>query len=155
MSSIPRFVEYAAAFEKAYAARDFSLVAPYFHEDAVYDLGLPELAPEPLVGRDAILAGFGGITDGFDRRFASRAVVLLEGPREEDGAVWLRGRADYTSPKAPPLSFELEETAHFDGDRIRRLEDRYTPDEVTRLLAYAAAHGAVLGLAEGWMSGGR
>lgn len=151
MSSIPHFVEYAAAFEKAYASGDWSLVAPFFHEDAVYDVGLPELVAEPLTGRDAILAGFERITAGFDRRFASRAVVLLEGPREEDGAVWLRGRADYTSPKAPPLSFELEETARFDGDRIRRLEDRYAPATVEALLAYAAEHGAVLGLAEEWV----
>lgn len=151
MSSIPRFVEYAAAFEKAYASGDWSLVAPCFHEDAVYDVGLPELVPQPLEGRDAILDGFDVITGGFDRRFASRAVVLLEGPREEDGAVWVRGRADYTSPIAPDLSFELEETARFEGGRIRRLEDRYTPGTVERLLAYAAAHGPGLGLAEAWI----
>lgn len=151
MSAIPRFVEYAAAFEKAYASRDWSLVAPYFHEDAVYDVGLPEWVPEPLCGRDAILEAFDVVTDGFDRRFASRDLALLEGPHEEDGAVWVRGRADYRSPRAPDLSFELEETARFEGDRIRRLEDRYAPATVERLLAYAAAHGPALGLAETWL----
>ena len=85
----------------------------------------------------------------FDRRFTSRALVPLEGPRERDGSVWVRGRADYTSPLAPDLSFVLEETAHFDGDRIARLEDAYEPEVVERLLEYAARYGQVLGFPAG------
>ena len=144
--SIPRFMEYAAAFEKAFVSDDWSLVAPFFHEDAVYELGLPERFGERAEGRDAVLACFASLIAGLDRRFATRNVVLLEGPREEAGRVWLRGRADYTHPDAPDLSFELEETAHFDGDRIRRLEDRYSADTVARLLDYVAEHGEALGL---------
>jgi hypothetical protein len=47
---------------------------------------------------------------------------------------------------APDLSFELEETATFSGDRIRYLEDRYDESARTALADYVAAHGAVLGL---------
>jgi hypothetical protein len=146
MSSIPRFVAYAAAFEKAYASDDWSIVAPFFSEDAVYEVGLPAPMGGRFAGRAAILAYFKQVLDGFDRRFASRAVILLAGPREDGAAVWVRGRADYTSPLAPDLSFELEEIATFSGDRIQQLEDRYDDAARAVLADYLAAHGAALGL---------
>ena len=79
---IPRFGAYAAAFEKAYAGDEWSLVEPFFAEDAVYDAGLPELLGGRIEGRAAILAYFRDVLNRFDRRFASRRVELLEGPRE-------------------------------------------------------------------------
>jgi hypothetical protein len=147
MSPIPRFAAYAAAFEKAYASDDWSLVEPFFTEDAVYEAGLPDLLGGRIEGRDAILGYFKRVLDGFDRRFVSRAVVLLDGPRADGDAVWLRGRADYTSAIAPDLSFELEEIATFAGDRIRRLEDRYDAATRDALARYFEQHGAALGLA--------
>ena len=146
MSSIPRFAAYAAAFEKAYASDDWSLVAPFFSEDAVYEVGLPEPMGGRFAGRAAILAYFKRVLDDFDRRFATRAVSALEGPRETGAAVWVRGRADYTSPFAPDLSFELEEIATFAGDRIQHLEDRYGEAARAAIADYVAAHGDRLGL---------
>lgn len=146
--SIPRFAEYAAAFEKAYSSDDWSVVEPYFTEDAEYEVGLgPPFTPESgscLRGRDAVLAYFKKSLDAFDRRFATREVVLLEGPREDGDAVWIRGRADYTSPLAPDFSFELEEIATFAGNAIRRLEDRYDAATIAAVDAYIAAHGETL-----------
>jgi hypothetical protein len=143
--SIPRFAEYAAAFEKAFASDDWSVVAPFFSEDAEYEVGLgPPFTPESgscLRGRDAILGYFKKALDAFDRRFATREVVLLEGPLADGNTVWIRGRADYTSPVAPDLSFELEEIATFAGDVICRLEDRYDDATIAAVDAYVAAHG--------------
>jgi len=143
---IPAFAKYAAAFEQAYASDDWSIVAPYFAEDAVYEVGLPDPFGGRFAGRDAILAYFRFVLDGFDRRFATREIALVEGPRADGDAVWIRGSARYTAPGVPPLVFELEESAVFDGDRIRRLEDRY--DDATRaaLVAYLREHGAKLGI---------
>jgi hypothetical protein len=149
MSAIPRFAAYAAAFEKAYASDDWSQVETFFHEDAVYEVGLAPPMGGRFEGRDAILAYFKTVLDGFDRRFATRSVHLLEGPREEDGAVWIRGRAVYTAAGLPDLDFTLEEITRFDGDRIRRLEDRYAAEERERIERYAAEHGPKLGLAFG------
>jgi len=147
MASIPRFAAYAAAFEQAFASDDWSHVEPFFAEDAVYEV--KNLAP-PLggcfEGRAAVLACFRSVLDGFDRRFASREVELVEGPREEGGAVWLRGRARYCAEGVPELVFELEETAHFAGERIRRLEDRYDAANREIIERYLAAHGAKLGI---------
>lgn len=149
MGSIPRFAEYAAAFEKAYASDDWSLIEPFFTEDAVYEAELPAPLGGRFEGRDAILAYFKAVLDGFDRRFASRTVTLVAGPTEQGATVWIRGRADYTSPLAPDLTFELEETAEFEEDRIRRLRDVYDEETREALLDYLAAHGAALGLGTG------
>jgi hypothetical protein len=146
-SSIPAFARYAEAFEKSYASDDWSHVEPCFTEDAVYDAQLPEPLGGRFAGRAAILDYFRRVLDGFDRRFASRTVGLVEGPREEGDSVWVRGRARYTAPGVPDLEFELEETAWFTPDgRIRRLEDRYDEATLRRLEAYLAAHGPALGL---------
>ena len=146
MSLIPRFAAYAAAFEKAYASDDWSLVEPFFTEDAVYEVGLAPPLGGRFEGRERILAYFKAVLDHFDRRFASREVGLVAGPRESADSVWVRGRGFYRAPGVPDLAFELEETAWFDGDRIRRLEDRYDVGVRDALEAYRAAHGAKLGL---------
>jgi len=146
VGDVERFGAYAAAFEKAYAENDWASLEPFFHEDAEYDAGLPGLLGGVVAGRDAILAWFDRVLNGFDRRFESRTVSLLEGPEMRDGAVWLRGRAAYTARGAPDLAFDLEETARFEDGRIRRLADRY--DEATRrsLADWLEAHGDALGI---------
>jgi len=142
-----RFTAYFLAFEDAYKSDDWSGVEPFFHEDAVYEVGLPEPFGGVFEGRDAILAYFKRILDGFDRRFASRTVTGLEGPLLEGDAVRIRGRADYTGGGAlPDVGFELVEIVTFDGDRIRRLEDRYDAEATAIVDAYLEAHGAHLAL---------
>jgi len=147
MSSLARFGAYAAAFEKAYATNDWSVLEPFFTEDAVYEVGLGPPLGGRFEGRAAILRYFERVVDGFDRRFASRAVALLEPPRENGASVWIRGSATYRGPGVPDFVLELEESAEFEGDRIRRLEDRYEPAMARALDRYLAAHGPKLGLA--------
>ena len=146
MSALRCLVAYAAAFEKAYADDDWSVVEPVLSEDAVYDAGLPGVLAGWIEGRDAILAHFRDVLDRFDRRFASRRVEVVDGPHEEGDAVWVKGRAIYTVDGVPDLAPELEETARFSGDRIRHLEDVYEPAKKERLGTYVKAHGARLGL---------
>ena len=146
MSQSARFGQYAAAFEKAFVNDDWSVVEPFFTEDAVYEVELDPPMGGRFEGRDAILAYFKQILDDYDRRFESREIEILDGPREEGDSVWLRGTATYRSPGVPPIVLELEETAHFDGDRIRRLEDAYDPSMKERIAAYLKEHGAKLGI---------
>lgn len=149
MSKIPRFAAYAAAFEQAVETDDWSLVEPFFTEDAVYEVPLGPPLGGRFEGRAAILRYFKRVLDGFDRRFASRELALLEGPREEADSVWIRGSATYRAAGVPDFVLELEETAHFEGDRIRRLADRYEPAMEKAIDAYVAAHGLKLGLVNG------
>ena len=143
---LPLFVKYAAAFEKAYQSDDWSPVADYFTADAVYEVDLPEPMGGRFDGREAILAYFKRVLDAFDRRFASRAIRLVKGPRADGDAVWIRGGVRYTAGGLPDLYFELEETVRFDGERIRRLEDRYDAADLQVIEAYLRAHGTELGI---------
>ena len=148
MSRIARFARYAAAFEEAYESNDWSLLEPFFTEDAVYETGdIPAPLGARSEGRDAILAYFDRVLNGFDRRFATRKIALVEGPREDGDTVWIRGSVVYTAPGVPDLRFELEEITTFRGDRICHLEDRYDDATMKAVLDYANTHGAKLGLA--------
>ena len=146
MSLTQRFGAYAAAFEKAYATDDWSPIESFFAPDAVYEVHLGPPLGGRFDGRDAILAYFVRALDGFDRRFASREIELLEGPRESADSVWIRGRAIYRADGVPTLSFDLEETVTFGGDLIVRLEDQYDAANRAAIEDYVAAHGAKLGL---------
>ena len=146
MSKIARFAAYANAFEKAFANDDWSLVEPYFTDDAVYEVGAEPPMGGVFEGRAAILAYFEQVVNAFDRKFASRELALLEGPKEEGDSVWIRGTATYRARGVPEFVLELEETVHFAGDRIERMEDRYEPAMKEAIAAYLAEHGAKLGI---------
>ena len=146
MSKTAHFGVYAAAFEKAYVSDDWSVVEPFFTEDATYHIDLDPPMGGCIEGRAAILAYFKDSLDGFDRKFDSRDLALLEGPKEDGESVWVRGRATYRAAGVPDFVLELEETAHFEGDRIRRLEDCYDSAMKQQISAYLNEHGAKLGI---------
>lgn len=146
MSHLARFGAYAAAFERAFESDDWNEVGEFFAEDAVYEVGLPMLGASRVEGRAAILAWFREVLDRLDRRFATRELTLLEGPKEEGDRVWLRGTATYTAEGVPDFVLELEETLHFRDGLITTLEDTYTPEATAALVDYLAAHGAGLGI---------
>ncbi len=146
MSKIACFAAYAAAFEKSFASDDWSFVEPFFTEDAVYEVDLEPPMGGVFEGRKGILAYFKQVLDGFDRRFASREIALLEGPKEEGDSVWIRGSATYRAPGVPVFVLELKEVVRFDGDRICRLEDHYEPAMKQTISEYLKAHGARLGI---------
>ena len=149
MSKIACFGVYAAAFEKAYLSDDWSVVEPFFTEDATYQINLAPPMGGCFEGRDVILAYFKAVLDGFDRKFESRELALIEGPKEDGDSVWVRGRATYRAAGVPDFVLELEETAHFEGERIRRLEDHYDPVMEQQISAYLSEHGAKLGISAG------
>jgi ketosteroid isomerase-like protein len=146
MSETEYFGAYAAAFEKAFVSDDWSLVEPFFTEDAVYEIGLDPPTGDRIEGRAAILAYFKDSVDGFDRRFESRDLSLLEGPKQDGQSVWVRGRATYRAAGVPEFVLELEETAYFEEKRICRLVDRYEPAMKQQFSTYLSEHGAKLGI---------
>ena len=99
-----------------------------------------------LEGRAAILAYFKRVLDQFDRRFESRELALLEGPKEEGDSVWIRGSATYRAKGVPAFVLELKEIVTFEGDRIRRLEDEYQPAMKQALADYLGKYGERLGI---------
>ncbi len=147
VSNISRFAAYAAVFEKAYESDDWSLLEPFFTEDAVYEIGLPILGAERCEGRAEILAWFPDVLDRFDRRFGSRKLELLEAPKEnEDGEVSIVGSAIYRAEGIPEFVLLLEETARFEGERIVHLEDRYATEMAAQTEQFIREYGPKLGL---------
>ena len=146
MSNAAHFAAYAGAFEKAFVSDDWSLVEPFFTEDAIYEVTLDPPMGGRFEGRAAILAYFKDVLDRFDRRFESREIALLEGPKEDGESVWIRGSATYRTKGIPDFVLDLEETAYFEDDRIRRLEDRYEPVMKQRISSYLKEHGEKLGI---------
>jgi len=144
MGVVDRYMAYAAAFEEAYASDDWSKLEPYFTEDAVYEFVAPPPFGGKYEGRAAVLAQFKNSVNGFDRRFDSRKIEVLEGPTEKDGGVRVRWAAIYTLAGAPECRMEGEEHAVFSGERIARLEDSMTETEAGRVGTYLAQHGARL-----------
>jgi hypothetical protein len=144
MGTIEQFQRYAAAFEEFFRGEDPSVLEPFFTEDAVYEiLGGPPFGGK-YEGRDAVLDYLKRSTDGFDRRFATRQLEILEGPELRDDAVWLRWRVTYRSPGLAELTLDGEETVVFEGDRIRRLEDVFPLETSSITEAWFAAHGEEL-----------
>ena len=146
MSKTAQFGAYAAAFEKAFVSDDWSLVEPFFTEDAIYEVGLDPPMGGRFEGRPAILAYFKDILDRFDRRFESRKIALLDGPKEDGESVWIRGSATYLAEGVPDFVLELEETVYFEGDRIRRLEDEYEATMKQRISVFLKEHSKELGI---------
>ena len=144
MDAIKRFPEYAAAFENVYKDDDWSLLEPYFTEDAVYEItGGPPFEGRHE-GRDAVFAGLEQAVNSFDRRFDSRELDVIEGPELREGAVWLRWRVTYRVEGAPDLTVEGEERAVFEGDRIKLLADRFPEKEGPHTLAWFEQHNGKL-----------
>jgi SnoaL-like protein len=128
MDLIQRFGEYAAAFERVYQSDDWSQLEPYFTEDAVYAIeGGPPFGGR-VEGRKALIEHLHRSVDAFDRRFPSRRLQLLEGPMLRNERVWMRWRVSYSGPGIPELVLDGEESASFEGDQIRLLEDRFPPE---------------------------
>jgi omega-amidase len=146
MSITERYLAYAVAFEQAFASDDWTAVEAFFTEDAVYDVALDPPLGGRYEGRAAILAYFKDILDRLDRRFESREGAFLEGPRADGERVWTRGRVVYRAAGVPDAIVEVEEVAYFDGDRIRRLEDRYDAATKQRISDYLATYGRRLGV---------
>ncbi len=146
MSRIERFVEYAAAFEKAYASDDWSVLEPLLTDDVVYEVPIDPPIGGRFEGKQTLLAYFQDIVNRFDRRFDSRKVALDEGPREDGDSVWIRGRAIYDAEGVPQFVLELEETVTFVGDRVSRIEDFYSPEMKQKVARYLADYGEKLGI---------
>ena len=81
-----------------------------------------------------------------DRRFDSREIELLEGPRENGNEVWIKGAAIYRAKGVPELRLVLEETVRFDGKRITYLTDQYEPAMEREFMDYVKTHGQKLGI---------
>jgi hypothetical protein len=137
MSILDRYRAYADAFEESYVDDDWSRIAPFFAEQAVYE-GDPDAR-----GRDAVLAKLKNGVDGFDRRMDSRTPDF-ETPSVEGDTLTMRWKVTYTKSGLPDLVISGVETAVFEGDQIALLRDSFDPEAQKALEQWMAQHGAAL-----------
>lgn len=138
---IARFQQYADAFEVVFENDDWSLLEPYFTENAVYEVHAGPPFGARSEGREKAFAALKASLDAIDRRVDSRELEILEGPELRDGAVWFRWRASYGLAGTPGIAIEGVETARFEGDRIALLEDTFTEESQAAALQFMGAYG--------------
>ena len=134
---IERYRAYGAAFDAAYERDDWTLLEPYFTEDAT-----SELNGARVDGRAGILASFRDAVAMFDRRFDTRAPRYTAGPTVEDGRVHTTMVSRYERAGLPALEVAGEEWFTFRGDRIAGHVDRVLNG--AEVMSYLAQHADAL-----------
>ena len=137
MGILERYQAYAAAFEESYEDDDWSRIAQYFTEGAVYE-------GEPAGhGRDEVLAKLKNGVDSFDRRMDSRTPDF-QTPTVDGNTLTMKWKVTYTKAGRPDLVISGVETAIFEGDQIALLRDEFDPEAQKAMEQWMAAHGAAL-----------
>ena len=137
MSILDRYLAYAEAFEETYVDDDWSRIAPYFTEDAIYE------SDDVVRGRDTVLEKLRASVNAFDRRMDQR-IPDFEEPTAEGDTVTMRWKVTYTKRGLPDLEISGHETAEFSGDQIAALRGSFDPPALKAMGEWMAAHGAVL-----------
>jgi hypothetical protein len=139
---LKRFLEYAAEFERAYASRDFASLEPFFSEAVRYEIHAPGEPVRRHEGRGAVLRYLAFVTEQFDRRFAERRLLHVDGPhvRESEREVETHGTALYRLASGECCHLPMTETAHFSGEVIDRLVDRLSPGAWYEMRSFVLRH---------------
>jgi hypothetical protein len=141
---LKRYLEYAAAFERAYASRDFASLEPFFSESACYEIHAPGEPVRRHTGRAAVLDYLAWLTEHFDRRFEERRLLHVDGPRvrEKQGEVEVEthGIAIYRLPSGEFCHLPMTETAHLRDGRIERLVDRLSAGASHEMRCFVERH---------------
>ena len=143
-SDLERFMGYALAFEQAFWAEAWDSLPPFFTEDARHVVrGGGALATDDR-GREAVLAGLRRSVSGMDRRFDARIPEVLDGPRTQDGGVWMRFAVSLRRAGLPELRFQGEHLTRYQGGRIVSIEEWPEAGAGERVARYLAEHDASL-----------
>lgn len=141
------FMDYAAAFEETYLDDDWSRLAPFFAEDARYEVRGGPFACV-ITGRDAILAGLKKSIDGLDRRCSERKIDVTEVPEvksTDDGhALSVGWLVSYQYGNAPQAGLPGRSVAKLADGVIVALRDEYNDEETKPFTAWMLEHGAGL-----------
>jgi hypothetical protein len=137
---LARYLAYAAAFEEAFRSDDWSVVAPYFTEDAVYRVSGGPPIGGTWIGRDAVLAHFRDILNYLDRRLDKRIQSAIAPPRVEGNTLEVKWRGTYGVAGAPEAELGGIERVVFEGERIKLLEDVYEEGASERISEYVSRY---------------
>ena len=140
MDNLSHFIQYATAFEQAYADDDWSRLIPYFADDAVYRVVSDVFGCE-LRGPEAILRGIQKSVNGFDRRFATRQIEVTSGPEVEGDTVRLGWSVTYTLEGVEPFVLPGRSRARLRDGKLVELEDAYDASTMQAAAEWQHANG--------------
>lgn len=148
-NSLEIFMAYASAFEETYRDDDWSRLAPYFAQDATYEVRGGPMACR-IEGRDAIFAGIRKSLDGLDRRSDERRIEVTEGPVIEPTAqgeeLRIGWRVSYRFGDAPPTAFDGRSVVRVADGLIRELVDEYDEQAIRPFTDWLGRYRETLGL---------
>ena len=133
MGTLESFLAYAADFEKTLADDDWNRIAPHWHDDAVYRIDSEAFGCE-ITGSEAIFRGMKKSLDGFDRKFDSRTIDVLEGPVIEGDELRASWAVTYVKAGVPNFVLPGKSTIRFRDGKVSFLSDAFE-DDVTETLA--------------------
>lgn len=138
------FMDYAAAFEETYTDDDWSRLAPFFPEDATYEVQGGPLACK-IAGREGIFAGLKKSIDGLDRRCADRKLELTDGPHIVDTGggfeVSLGWNVIYQYKEAPKVTLPGRSVFNIANGVIVAMRDEYDEEKLEAVDAWMLEYG--------------
>jgi ketosteroid isomerase-like protein len=132
-----KFRDFAAAFERAYAADDWSVITPYFTADASYYYSD---GSEAVFGREAVVQKLQAAVNELDRKMDQRDLEFHDISREGD-TVTARWSARFSKDGLPPLDVSGEEVARFSGDAISELRSVIYEEGLAAFGTWMEEHG--------------
>ena len=121
MSHLPRFGEYAAAFEESLLDDNWSRLEQYFAAQASY---LPGDGTQAS-GRAAVLQALQDSVNALERKCDSREVVGEPEISESGDTITLKFTIKYTKSGLPDLTLVGVETVQYAEGEILRMEDAF------------------------------
>ena len=137
---VKRFIEYAAAFEQAFADDDWARLEPYFATDAIYAVTGGAPLGGRWEGRKQVLERLRESVNELDRKFDERRVEPVGTPKIGANSFEMSWRGTYRKAGCPDLVFEGTERATFEEDRILLLEDTIEDGADGRIRDYLARY---------------
>lgn len=140
MSDLQAFYEYAQAFELAYLSDDWSVIRPYFADNARHTVveGGPHDRNDQ--GGDEVVDGFREAVRAYDHRFDLRIPEVVEGPCSRDGGIWMKFRLTMARRGLPDLTIDGEHLTRYTDGLISSIEERVLGDGAEQTAAYLAAN---------------
>jgi hypothetical protein len=143
MENLPRFMAYAADFEKTLVDDDWSRLRQYFADDAVYEVHSDSFGCK-LSGPDAIFKGIKKSLDGFDRKFEDRSVNVTSGPAMDGDAMRMSWEVTYRKEGKTPYLLRGTTAVRYRDGKIVHLADTYGPEVAAEGAAWMQQNGITL-----------
>lgn len=140
MTDFEKFIQYAQAFELAFITDDWSLIRPYFADDADHIVAEGGPFATDDRGADRLVESMKLCVHAVDRRFDLRIPEILEGPEQRDGGIWMKFRLRLQRRDLPELSVDGDHLTIYRDGKIVHFREKLDDGHGARAAAYLAKY---------------